>query len=603
MEKRKVKFTWDIHYKCNFRCPYCWFYRDWARLSSQNLYLSVDEWMVHWKRIYDKYGEARIEIVGGEPFIYPDFIELVKRLSALHRVKITTNLSGNIEKFVQEISPERVDLDLNLHILFIDLETVIKKTLMLKNAGFKAGICYLAYPPQMHKIPYFSERFKKEGINFALAAFWGEYAGKKYPDSYTQEEREMMRPYIGDLGRSEYHLGGKSPKGKLCKAGYAYGDIRANGNIVRCGQMGEKIIGNITDKDFNLLEGPSLCESEFCSCNEYDNIIEKEEDNCGIRVERPDAKEEKAAVALSVAPYRVHWNWEITMDCNYRCSYCEVPKKKEGPAFSLDRLEEIWERIFKKYGVSHVRLSGGEPSTYPDFYGLISLLSRRHVIDITTNLSFDVHKFGERFKGESISISASFHPEFNKIEDFVAKVKYLQGCGFCATITCVTYPPFINEIERFKRVVEESRINFKTIPFNGLFEGRRYPLEYSRDELKRMKDVAEQSIASDVNKRWYDWLTKPPDERTRGEVICRMGQMYAKIFTNGDVTRCCAQGSEKLGNLGDEGFKLLEGAQACTLGKCPCFKAMLVGIDEEKWIPLWTTLDHKRDPSSAIVLK
>lgn len=273
MEERKIKFTWDIHYRCNFRCPYCWFYKEWARLGSRNLYLSPDEWMMHWKRIYEKYGEVRIEIVGGEPFIYPSFIELVKALSAIHSIKITTNLSGNIEHFVKEIDPKRVELDLNFHILFIDLETVIRKTLILKKAGFKSGVCYLAYPPQMYKIRDLSERFRKEGINFALAAFWGECGGKKYPVGYSEEEKELMRPFLGDMDRVTYHLEAKSPKGKLCNAGYRYADIQADGNAVRCSPLADKSIGNITDKNFQLLERPSLCEAEICSSNEYDNIV------------------------------------------------------------------------------------------------------------------------------------------------------------------------------------------------------------------------------------------------------------------------------------------------------------------------------------------
>lgn len=274
MADRKIKFTWDIHYKCNFRCPYCWFYKEWARLSERNLYLSPQEWMLHWGRIRDKYGEARIEIVGGEPFIYPNFIELIKGLSSIHSVKITTNLSGNIERFVQEINPQRVELDLNFHILFIDLDTVMRKTLILKKAGFKAGICYLAYPPQMHKIGYLSKRFQDEGINFALAAFWGEYNGKKYPSAYTEEEREMMRPFLGNVDRLMYHLDAQTPKGKLCNAGYTYADIQADGNTVRCAQLGHKSIGNITDKDFFLLDRPLPCEADACPCNEYGNLVE-----------------------------------------------------------------------------------------------------------------------------------------------------------------------------------------------------------------------------------------------------------------------------------------------------------------------------------------
>jgi MoaA/NifB/PqqE/SkfB family radical SAM enzyme len=278
MSEKMLKFAWDIHYRCNFRCPYCWFYKDWARLSSRNLYLSPDEWLIHWKRIYDKYGEVKIEIVGGEPFIYPNFIELVKKLSSLHLIKVTTNLSGDIERFAEEIDPERVDLDLNFHILFIDLDTVINRALILKKAGFKGGICYLAYPPQMHKIPFLSERFRREGINFALAAFWGEYNGRKYPESYTQEEKEMMRPFLGDVERIDYHLDAKSPRGKLCNAGYKYADIQADGKVVRCAQIGDKSIGNITDERFSLLEGPVPCEAETCPSNEYNNLVSE---SCG----------------------------------------------------------------------------------------------------------------------------------------------------------------------------------------------------------------------------------------------------------------------------------------------------------------------------------
>ena len=269
----KIKFTWDIHYKCNFRCPYCWFYKEWANMKKRNVYLSPDEWMVHWKRIYAKCGEVKIEIVGGEPSIYPNFIELIKKLSSIHLVKITTNLSGDVERFVIEISPDRVNLDLNYHILFIDLETVIRKARILNDAGFKSGICFLAYPPQMLHIGRLSKVFKEAGINFALAAFWGEHEGKKYPESYTQEDKEMMRPYLGDMDRFSYHLNAQSPRGKLCNAGYKYASIQGDGNVARCGPLSGKSIGSILDENFRLLDNPLPCEADHCPCNEYDNLV------------------------------------------------------------------------------------------------------------------------------------------------------------------------------------------------------------------------------------------------------------------------------------------------------------------------------------------
>jgi len=272
--KRDMYFTWDIHYKCNFRCPYCWFYTNWANESRRNVYLSPEEWMVHWKRVYDRYGKVRVEITGGEPFIYLKFIEIVKLLSSIHRVKVTTNMSGDIETFVREIDPEKVFLDLNFHPLFVpDLDKYIKKTLLLKNAGFKAGVCYLAYPPQMRKIDFFKRRFEEIGIDFALAAFWGEYGGKRYPEGYTQEEIEFIRPFLGDIDRSVYHLKGESPKGKLCNAGYKYAVIQADGKVIRCGQLADRIISNFMDEDFHLLDKPEPCQADSCPCNEYVNLI------------------------------------------------------------------------------------------------------------------------------------------------------------------------------------------------------------------------------------------------------------------------------------------------------------------------------------------
>jgi len=273
---RDIRFTWDIHYSCNYRCPYCWFYKGWADVEKLNVYLSPEEWMVHWSRIRDKYGPVHIEITGGEPSLYPNFIKLVSSLSAIHTVKVTTNLSGDVEAFAREIDPERVNLDLNYHPLFIDLDTATRKALILKKAGFKAGICYLAYPPQMQRerIECLDEHFRNSGIGFALAAFWGEYQGKRYPESYTDSDRDFMRPYLGDIDRITYHLNAESPRGKLCNAGYKYAGIHANGDVVRCGSLADKILGNILKEDFQLLDNPLLCEADTCPCNEYDNLLE-----------------------------------------------------------------------------------------------------------------------------------------------------------------------------------------------------------------------------------------------------------------------------------------------------------------------------------------
>ena len=272
----KVTFVWDIHYRCNFRCPYCWFDKNWESMEKVTRYMTVPELMKVWQKIYDRHGECHIMITGGEPSIYPNFVELIAELSKLHTVKVTSQLSGDMYAFAEKVDPSRVVLDMNFHPKDSNYDSFLGKILALKKKGFKGGVCYLAYPPNMGKIDYYHKKFKEQGIDFALAAFWGDYEGKKYPDSYSEAERKMMEPFLGDVSRVKYHLEGKKTKGKLCRSGQIYASIKADGKVTRCGPLSHKPIGNLFDDDFKLFDKPMPCEAEVCPCDEYVWLVESE---------------------------------------------------------------------------------------------------------------------------------------------------------------------------------------------------------------------------------------------------------------------------------------------------------------------------------------
>jgi hypothetical protein len=118
-----------------------------------------------------------------------------------------------------------------------------------------------------------------------------------------------------------------------------------------------------------------------------------------------------------------------------------------------------------------------------------------------------------------------------------------------------------------------------------------YPAAFTEKEKKILAELSGQTFKIPLNAAWYEWKTEKKREM-KGQ-LCRMGQMYAKIFPNGDVTRCCAPGSGALGNIFAKDFRLLEEPQPCEFElKCPCFKAMFVG-QEKKWLPLWEVAEHK----------
>lgn len=271
----KICIAWDIHYKCNYKCPYCWFYGDLNLSSSSNSNISIKEWVRHWNIFYDKYGSSHIEITGGEPFIYPNFIDLVREISKWHSIRITTNLSVNMDSFLLKVNPENVIIISSFHPSFADLESFLRKALLLKERGYGDTVVYVAYPPQFVQIKYYRKIFEENGIMFAITPFCGIYNEALYPAAYNEEEKKTLGQYLRDESKIKYTLNHVSPRGKLCKAGYKFAMLLEGGEVARCGQLKNKIFANFFDKDFSLLSAPSPCESDFCPCDDHNYIVEE----------------------------------------------------------------------------------------------------------------------------------------------------------------------------------------------------------------------------------------------------------------------------------------------------------------------------------------
>jgi len=272
--RERISFFWNLFLACNYRCPYCWWQGNWHDLVKMNRCLSVDELMKYWENVYSRYGGVTIEISGGEPFLYPNFTELIKELSSIHSIRITTNLSIEIDTFVSQIDSSRVKVSPTFHPLFTNFEPFVKKILLLKENGFTQHISYIAYPPQIKQISHYKERFNQQGLSFSGVAFWGQYKGISYPLGYTEEEREIIGFHLGQCVDKESQLGLKTFKGKLCQAGQIYAVIQADGKVLRCGGSEvNEVIGNFFDENFKLLNEPLPCKSESCECNEWVSLL------------------------------------------------------------------------------------------------------------------------------------------------------------------------------------------------------------------------------------------------------------------------------------------------------------------------------------------
>lgn len=289
------------------------------------------------------------------------------------------------------------------------------------------------------------------------------------------------------------------------------------------------------------------------------------------------------------APYRIFFTWGMHYQCNYRCSYCNAPKpekpyfseKEQNRAFYLGVEEWVraWDNIYKKYGSCRIRLDGGEPSVYPAFIDLIATVSKQHLLQINTNLSFDIESFIKVVRPDTVRIDASFHPEYTTLEDFLYKILTLNENGFKIVVSVVAYPHFLDKIREYKQPFQIRHIPFIIHPFSGDFNGKNYPRAYEMCEVSKIYSLDE---ASRLIMGWR----KGEKNITKGK-LCRMGQIYGRIYPSGDVYRCCAEGGMlKIGNILDDAFQLLDDALECGSENCPCWKCMI--IDEEvRWTSLW----------------
>lgn len=604
----RVFLVWDISYRCNYNCSYCSTHKSLAMKDSTCI--NIDEMREISYAMYKDYSSCHIRFSGGEPFIYPNFIEFLHMLSEYHTLEVSTNLSMDVNELKERLRPEGLLLSSSFHAEFINIHEFLKKVLFLKDNRFNVSVTFVAYPPFLRRIGYFKELLEKNGIQFIIQPFRGSFCGRKYPDEYVDEEKVLLKDYVNtSLHKSanqkilDYRTSIEEKKTKVCRMGQMYARIDPFGNIFRCCSSDSPKLGNILESGLKLLNEPLSCEIESCPCwkamiigceeewlsqweypkhsKQYEPTKEEEVNNISLSVKIPEHN-----LKTTVAPYRVFFTWDVHYRCNYKCSYCNAQKPEqddfiEARYLEVDKWIAIWDDIYKKYGSCEIQLTGGEPFIYPGIMDLITRLSKIHTLEFSTNLSWEIGPFIENISPERARIGVSFHPEFIDFNRFLEKVLILKNNGFEVWVNYVAYPPLLKDMPKYKLEVERAKMHFSILPFSGKFEGRSYPDDYLEFE-RRIMNGDDNDI---VNKKTISWKTEKQNITTKGK-LCRMGQMYAKIHPDGEAYRCCAIGSTKLGNLIDGTFKLLEEPLVCEYGQCPCWRCMLVG-QEDNWSRHW----------------
>ncbi|MCX5713214.1 MAG: radical SAM protein, partial [Candidatus Omnitrophica bacterium] len=173
MQEDQLYASWIPTRACNFSCKYCYSLGKYAsphNISVRNLCNALGEhgkrWLVH--------------ISGGEPFLYPGFIEICRELTKEFRIKINSNLSLNtqVRELSRTINPDKVELiNASLHIeereRLENVEDFIENVLLLKGRGFKVTVKFVLYPTLIERFQRDCQYFDSKGIKLFPKPFKG----------------------------------------------------------------------------------------------------------------------------------------------------------------------------------------------------------------------------------------------------------------------------------------------------------------------------------------------------------------------------------------------------------------------------------------------
>ncbi len=171
----------------------------------------------------------------------------------------------------------------------------------------------------------------------------------------------------------------------------------------------------------------------------------------------------------------------LTMDCNYRCSYCI--NQHSGLKNNRKHLSgKEWVRALNRIqGHLPVTLQGGEPSLHPDFIPIINNLKPELDIDILTNLQFDIAEFSKNISPDRVkrnapyaSIRVSYHPQVMDLERIVGDVRRLLDKGYSAGMWGLLHPECKDAVMSAKEKAQSLGIDFRTKEFLGFYQDKLY---------------------------------------------------------------------------------------------------------------------------------
>ena len=271
-KKQGVRAIWNLNRNCNFDCSYCFV---GLKNGKPGRGMEVDVPALKNSGI----PFCEINMSGGEPFIYPSFVDLCIELCKFTNISVTTNCStSNVYDFADRVNPDNVEfLMVSLHIGQRPggYDSLIDKILYLRKKGFCVLVTQVIHPSLFEEYQKVYKYFESRDVLVVPKPMKGVWRLREYPCGYSEQQKRTILKYA-EWSKSQHNAyremalnpmiyGHMDWKGQPCGAGCSSVIIRYNGDVCRC--YGDPVLlGNIYRGKVKLFYTVRSCPSDFCSC-------------------------------------------------------------------------------------------------------------------------------------------------------------------------------------------------------------------------------------------------------------------------------------------------------------------------------------------------
>lgn len=302
--KKWVRIEWNMGKRCNFDCSYCG--ADLHDNKSPHIPLEKFEYTI--KTLSEFYNDrkVRISLTGGEPFVHPDILEILKLFPKYNINEVSTITNGSLPAWKYKEAFNYINnLIFSWHFEHVKTSHMQQVLTAIKDIPDKHIHVHLMYLPgklqetkevvkwlQDNGIQYVMRRIRpltnkltgqfnppgESGMLFENGVQWGGAEGYyseeelEYLDSFTKAgtnnnncelwtKDENWEDNVNTLTKNKWN----TFKGWQCMAGLETLMIDNDGSVYRatCKQGG--VLGNI-ETGFELQEDPIICAKQWCNC-------------------------------------------------------------------------------------------------------------------------------------------------------------------------------------------------------------------------------------------------------------------------------------------------------------------------------------------------